>query len=195
MRFNPSDWYWIVAGSTSQVYSSARNIYVPLTDTDYLAWLAATGLQIAPDIGAEADLWPYVADRVPAWCFDGATFAQPALGAYMPAQLFAYSAAVRFEHEVAGAVVNGMTIATDRSSQAMISGAYNMAARDAQFSTQWKTAEGVFVSLDAAAIIAVATAVGAHVASCFAKEVTVAGRIASGDIKTPDAIDAAYSAV
>lgn len=39
-RYNPSNWYWVVAGSTSQVYSSAAVAYVAPTDPIYLAWLA-----------------------------------------------------------------------------------------------------------------------------------------------------------
>lgn len=40
MRYNPADWYWTVAGSTSQVWASARVAYVPVTDATYEAWLA-----------------------------------------------------------------------------------------------------------------------------------------------------------
>ncbi len=39
--YNPADWYWFVAGSTSQVWSSRRVQYVPVTDADYLAWCGA----------------------------------------------------------------------------------------------------------------------------------------------------------
>lgn len=40
-NYNPSNWYWIVDGSTSQVYSSASDSYVATTDSTYEAWLAA----------------------------------------------------------------------------------------------------------------------------------------------------------
>lgn len=53
-RYNPSDWYWIVAGSTTQVYSSARNDYFPVSDATYVAWLA--GGRTATRIASEADL-------------------------------------------------------------------------------------------------------------------------------------------
>jgi hypothetical protein len=33
-------WYWAVAGSTTQVWSSASLSYVAITDTTYAAWLA-----------------------------------------------------------------------------------------------------------------------------------------------------------
>ena len=38
--FNPSDWYYFVAGDQSRVFATARGIYVPLTDAAYLAWMA-----------------------------------------------------------------------------------------------------------------------------------------------------------
>jgi hypothetical protein len=40
-NYNPSNWYWAVGGSTSQVWSSAAAAYVPATDATYAAWLAA----------------------------------------------------------------------------------------------------------------------------------------------------------
>ena len=40
INFNVYDWYWVVAGSTTQVYSSASGDYVPIADATYVAWLA-----------------------------------------------------------------------------------------------------------------------------------------------------------
>ena len=53
--FNASNWYWIVAGSTTQVYSSAAVAYVPVADVTYQAWLA--GGNMATKIAVEQDLW------------------------------------------------------------------------------------------------------------------------------------------
>jgi hypothetical protein len=39
-NYNPSNWYWIVAGDESRVFSSATGNYVPATDPTYLAWRA-----------------------------------------------------------------------------------------------------------------------------------------------------------
>ncbi len=36
-----SNWYWSVGGSQTQVWSSARAQFVPVTDAAYSAWLAA----------------------------------------------------------------------------------------------------------------------------------------------------------
>jgi hypothetical protein len=40
----PTNWYWIVAGSTTEVWSSAQMQYVPVTDATYQAWLSAGGI-------------------------------------------------------------------------------------------------------------------------------------------------------
>ncbi len=51
---NPSNWYWIVAGSVTQVYSSAAGDYVPVSNPSYLAWLAAG--KIPTKIDSEVNL-------------------------------------------------------------------------------------------------------------------------------------------
>ena len=38
--YNPRDWYWIVAGDESRVWSSRRKAYVPDDDEDYGTFLA-----------------------------------------------------------------------------------------------------------------------------------------------------------
>ena len=38
--YNPSNWYWCVADSATQVYSSASGSYISLTDETYSAWVA-----------------------------------------------------------------------------------------------------------------------------------------------------------
>lgn len=40
INYTPGNWYWIVAGSTSQVWASARISYVPITDSAYVTWLS-----------------------------------------------------------------------------------------------------------------------------------------------------------
>jgi len=75
MRYNASDWYWIVGGTgphitghdadftgdASRVFSSARNQFVPSTDVDYLAWKDAHmssngGIDPTTRIDTEANL-------------------------------------------------------------------------------------------------------------------------------------------
>lgn len=37
--FNPNNWYWVVAGSSTQVYSSVSGTFVGVGDATYVAWL------------------------------------------------------------------------------------------------------------------------------------------------------------
>ncbi len=53
--YTPQNWYWIVGGSTTQVYSSAGVVYIPVADATYQVWLAAGG--VPTKIAVEADLW------------------------------------------------------------------------------------------------------------------------------------------
>jgi hypothetical protein len=38
--YNPQNWYWIVNGSTTEVFSSKSGTFVPVANPDYVAWLA-----------------------------------------------------------------------------------------------------------------------------------------------------------
>lgn len=38
--YNPSQWYWVVAGSSTFVFNSSSATFVPVADAGYLAWLA-----------------------------------------------------------------------------------------------------------------------------------------------------------
>lgn len=78
-------------------------------------------------------------------------------------------AAARYEREIAGVEVNGVTIDTGRDSQALITGAAVAAMLDDEYSLNWKTTAG-FIHLTAPEIIAVAQAVRAHVQACFDRE-------------------------
>lgn len=68
-----------------------------------------------------------------------------------------------------GITVGGMPIQTDDINQARITGAALQAVVDPTVLIRWKTVAG-FVDLDAPTIIAVATAVRAHVQACFDRE-------------------------
>jgi hypothetical protein len=43
LDYDPRDWYWIVAGDETQVYSSARAATVSTANESYQAWLASGG--------------------------------------------------------------------------------------------------------------------------------------------------------
>ncbi|UPT85178.1 DUF4376 domain-containing protein [Bradyrhizobium barranii subsp. apii] len=193
MQFEPRNWYWAVGGAVDKVYSSQRNTYVPIADADFVAWLAERAA--ATKIASEAEIWPYVSDLLPAWLFDGTTFAQPTATTYSRPQLKVYAAAVRYDKEVGGISVGGMSVSTDRVSQSMINGAYNMAAHDASFTTKWKAENGNFTPLDAPTIIALAVAIGQHVAACFSTEADVVAQIDAGTLISIPEINAAFAAI
>ncbi|SPL63575.1 DUF4376 domain-containing protein [Ochrobactrum soli] len=107
--------------------------------------------------------------------------------------LAAYAAQKRWEKEVGGITLNGMSVATDDRSKMMISGARVAAEADPNFVTQWKAADGTFVTIDAAAVIAISDTMLAHVSSCFAIEAQVLAGIQNETIKTVEDIDAAFA--
>jgi len=106
--------------------------------------------------------------------------------------LKAYAADARYRAETGGLTINGQTIATDRESQTLITGAYNLALQDPNLTINWKTGAG-FVQIDAPTMIAIATAVAQHVQSCFTKEAEVVADIEGGTITTYAQVDAAFA--
>lgn len=73
----------------------------------------------------------------------------------------------RYEKEIGGLEVNGLTIKTDRESQSMIIGA-TVLIGDGE-TLKWKTEAG-FVDLSGAQIKAIATLVRNHIQACFNRE-------------------------
>ena len=88
-------------------------------------------------------------------------------------------AARRYQEETKGTTVNGIPVDTDRKSQALITGAALAATIDPAYVCQWKTSDG-FITLDAAAIIGVATAVRNHVQGCFDREAELIEAVDAG---------------
>ncbi|MFZ4807456.1 MAG: hypothetical protein ACOYLQ_09385 [Hyphomicrobiaceae bacterium] len=112
------------------------------------------------------------------------------------AELIAYSAAKRWMVETGGIVspVYG-PIRTDERTQAVLTAGWAKATADAGYQiTDWKTpTPGVYVTLPAAAIIAIANLVEAHVQACFTanKAVDLAIMADPPTITTTAEIDAA----
>lgn len=125
------------------------------------------------------------------WAYSDGIFTPPPP---VPVNLSDYAANLRYEKETGGIAINGIAVATDRASQAMLTGAVLRAQMDSNVTVKWKTVAG-FVELSAAQIIAIGTAVGNHVEACFAKEADVAAGIAIGTITTTGQIDAAFAEV
>lgn len=98
----------------------------------------------------------------------------------------------RWQAEVAGITVNGMAVATDRDSQALITGAALAAMRDPAYVCRWKTAAG-FVELNAEQLTAVADTVRAHVQACFDREADLLAALEAGTF-TPDMLDQGWPA-
>jgi len=105
----------------------------------------------------------------------------------------AYAAQKRWEKEVGGILVNGLTVSTDDRSKTMISGARVAAQNDPTFSTQWKSSDGTFATINAAAVIAISDAMLSHVSDCFAIEAKVLAEIDAGTISSIEQIDAAFA--
>lgn len=111
----------------------------------------------------------------------------------LKAQKKAEIAAVRYAREIAGTMVNGITIDTERDSQALITGAALAAVIDSNYSLNWKTAAG-FIHLTAPEIIAVAQAVRAHVQTCFDHEGELVAQVdAAQTAEDLDAIDMTWT--
>ncbi|WEW99795.1 DUF4376 domain-containing protein [Pseudomonas nitroreducens] len=85
----------------------------------------------------------------------------------------------RYLAETAGIIVNGMPLDTGRDSQALVTGAALQALIDSTYTCQWKTSEG-FVELDAVHIIAMSSAVRAHVQECFDREAELLVHLEAG---------------
>lgn len=105
-------------------------------------------------------------------------------------RLFAYAADKRWRVETGGITVNGVTIDTSRDSQAMITGAYAYSQAHPEGPIKFKAASG-WVTLDAATMAAIATAVGAHVQASFSVEEAIDAAITAGTITSFAEIDAA----
>lgn len=96
----------------------------------------------------------------------------------------------RWQAETGGTTVNGMPVRTDASSTAKITAAYVQAKDNPFFAVCWKVDAGVFITLDAATIIALGDAVTTHVQACFGNEDTLtASIVAAQDRAALDAID------
>lgn len=103
----------------------------------------------------------------------GATSIPYTLTLRQPADVFADKlaqlAALRYEKEVAGVVIDGATIKTDRESQAAIAATYLSLKDGILNGVRWKGKNG-WVSLTLPQARAIAKAVAEHVQACFQRE-------------------------
>lgn len=80
-----------------------------------------------------------------------------------------------------GTRVAGIAVHTDDLSQQRIVGAALAASLDPATTVNWKAADGAFVTLDAAQIVAIAKAVREHVQACFNREADILASLAAGE--------------
>jgi hypothetical protein len=99
----------------------------------------------------------------------------------LKAQKIAKLANVRWQKETGGMSFNGMPLSTDVVSQTKYIGALVGVQIDPLTTLNWKLSDGTFVTLDAAAITAVAMAVRAHIQACFDNEATIRATIEIAD--------------
>ena len=104
-----------------------------------------------------------------------------------------YAADKRWQKEIGGFEFNGLHIATDDRSKIMIAGARESAKDNPDFTTPWVTSTGEIALLDAATIIAISDAVGAHVNNVFGIYAQVLPQIIDGTITDQTQIDAAFA--
>lgn len=95
------------------------------------------------------------------------------------ASIIATIAARRYQEETSGITVAGAVVKTDRESQALITGAALAATIDPAYVCRWKSEQG-FITLDAPAIIGVATAIRNHVQGCFDREADLVSAVEGG---------------
>ena len=96
-------------------------------------------------------------------------------------------ASARYTEEIGGIVVGSVTIATDRESQAMMTGAYVSLKQGLMQSVNWKGDDG-WVTATLTEIEPIAQAVGQHIQVCFAKESQLAAQVAAAE--TVEAVNA-----
>lgn len=96
-------------------------------------------------------------------------------------------AAARYAAEIGGMTWNGWPIDTDERARISMLGAV-MQVQMGLWSGGWKFADGVFRELTGEQVVTMSSAVGAHVAACFAQEATRLAELESAE--TLEAINA-----
>lgn len=150
------------------------NIFVQFTDGDQLAVRSVFG-----ERQADEEVWPNqgeVSSDDPRYLAYLAPPSEP-----LP-DLAELIAAERYKREGVGITVDGSIIDTTRDGQALIAGAAVSAMLDPAYACNWKTAGG-FVELNAVQLVAIATAVRAHVQACFDRELVLLRAIEAGEYR------------
>ncbi|RUV00065.1 DUF4376 domain-containing protein [Mesorhizobium sp. M6A.T.Cr.TU.017.01.1.1] len=127
---------------------------------------------------------------VPGYRYSGGVFSLPVDSlATLRTKALARLAARRWQAETSGVVVDGVSISTDRESTAMLTAAFVVASNDPGYSIRWKVQNGVFATVTAPQIIALAAAVREHVQACFDREDELTVEILAANAVTLGALD------
>lgn len=95
-------------------------------------------------------------------------------------QLLQVFAARRYQAEVSGITIDGLSVYTDRTTQNKLTAASNRAQRNAEYTVNWKLTSGAFINLNATTIIAIGDTVGDHVQACYDREGELAAAVEDG---------------
>jgi hypothetical protein len=196
---NVNDNYWVVGGSTTEVYQSKTNIMVPMNDAGYTgAKKAATPIASVEEL---SDVLRANGSQLPEWLLaTQPTFIQPSPGAYTNEQLASYSASARYDHATAGIIVASLNATvpflTDPVSRNTVNSAWDyMNSKGTTNTVQWKMSNGSFVTLTTTQMNTLMSSISLFVQACFDCESSTLSSIASGAVTTLAQIDAAYAAV
>lgn len=95
----------------------------------------------------------------------------------------------RWQVEIGGTEMAGITIRTDPNSQAKVAAAYTMARLDPSYEVPtWEALPGLFVPLSNAQLIAMGEAVRDHVQDTFNRKAVLHGQIAA--LESVEAVEA-----
>lgn len=175
MIYDPSHWYWTVAGDTSKVWSSSVAGFVDTTDDDYVVWRDA-GNGPTP-ISSIEELAAIFAEQYPG------------------GMLTTYAADRRWRKEVGGVEIDGIEYPTDRETQSKLTAAFLLASMDdPPEAFKWKLPNGSFTPpLNATTIQGIARAIGLFVNNCYLIEESVLSEIEAGTIATREQVDQAFA--
>jgi hypothetical protein len=194
-RTDIADHYWIIGGSTTDVYQSKTNTMVAIDDPAYVAWSAAKSPSTILNEAELAEVLSKYGSPLPAWLLAAPSFIQPTPDTYSPEQLVAYSENKRWIKEQGGLTLSsGKPIKTDDRAQAKINGSKLMAIdKTTAYNPFWHFADGSIAQLASTDVIAMSNDLQNHVENCFTISANNATGIGNGTITTLEQIDAAYA--
>lgn len=186
MSYNPTNWYWAVAGSTSVVFSSASGSYVPVIDPTYEGWVAAGFVPTIID--TETNLIGMLATQAPGVVIQST------------AGLLAYAASKQGAIAGGGITVNiggskTVKASTDVASLVLLQGAVAIASANGSATFNWVPSVGAPLTLTAAQVITIFGAVSAFIQSTFTTLAGVVAAINAGTITTKAGVDSPPSPI